>query len=53
MKKSELVKAVDAGMKKDKSALQTIWDNVNKGQKKQIRKIEECQAILERYGITD
>jgi len=35
------------------TALQTIWDNVNKGQKKQIRKIPECAEILDRYEVTD
>lgn len=35
----------------DKSGLQTIWDNINKGQKKQIAKIPECKAILDKFGI--
>lgn len=33
------------------SALQVLWDNVNKGQKKQLAKIPEVKAILDRYNI--
>lgn len=53
MKKSELIERVDDNMLTTHDALQTIWDNINKGQKKQIRKIPECQELLERYEVED
>lgn len=53
MKKSELTAKVDANINETKTALQTIWDNVNKGQKKQIRKVPECSELLDRYEIED
>lgn len=34
-----------------RSALQTLWDSVNKGQEKQLAKIPEIKAILDRYGV--
>lgn len=35
----------------DKSGLQTIWNEIPKGQQKQIAKIAECKAILDQFGI--
>lgn len=53
MKKKDLIAAVDRNMAETHEALQTIWNNVNKGQKNKIRKIPECGAILDRYGVVD
>ena len=53
MTKEELTLLVDALKTETHEALQTIWNNVNKGQKKQIRKIEECEKLLERYEVSD
>jgi len=32
-------------------ALQTLWDNINRGQRKQLYKIPEIKAILDRFGV--
>ena len=44
---SALVKAKD----ETRESLQLLWDNVNKGQKKQILKRTEVKAILDRFGV--
>lgn len=51
MKKAELEQQVTALMEQTRQDLQTIWDNVNKGQKKQLYKRERIKAILDRYGV--
>ena len=33
------------------NALQVLWDNINKGQQKQLVKIPEVKAILDRYEV--
>ena len=33
-------------------ALQLIWDNTNKGQRKKLLKHEDIAALLARYNIT-
>lgn len=51
MKKSVLA-AKTAAVKRDtKDALQLLWNNINKGQRKQLAKREEIKALLERYGV--
>ena len=34
-----------------RAALQLIWNNINKGQQKQLVKVPEIAALLERYGV--
>ena len=34
-----------------KTALQTLFDNINKGQQKQLVKIPEIKELFDRYGV--
>ena len=34
-----------------KDALQLLYDNINKGQRKQIVKKAEIKALFDRYGV--
>ena len=36
---------------KTKTALQTLWDNINRGQRQQLIKLPEIKELLERYGV--
>lgn len=51
MKKGELKAAVSETKQDYKTSLQTLWDNINKGQRKQLYKIPEIKAILDRFGV--
>ena len=51
MKKLELVKAVAAAKEETGEALQTVYDSLNQGQKKQIIKKAEVKALFDRYGV--
>ena len=51
MKKSELTAAMNAAKADYQAALQLVWDNVNKGQRKQLLKKPEIKAILDRFGV--
>lgn len=51
MTKAELTQATDVCISTTRDALQTLWDNINKGQRKQIYKREEIKALLDRYGV--
>ena len=51
MKKSDLEKAVADAKAEYKSSLQTLWDAINKGQRKQLYKIQKIKALLDRYGV--
>lgn len=51
MKKSELFGKTEQVKNDTKSALQTLWDNINKGQQKQIIKRKEIKELFERYGV--
>lgn len=51
MKKQELDERLIALKLETKDALQLVWDNVNKGQKKQMLKKPEIKALLDRYGV--
>lgn len=51
MKKSDLTAAVKSAKEEYRAALQTVWDGVNKGQKKQLLKRPEIKAILDRFGV--
>ena len=51
MKKLELTERITANMSETKAALQTLWGNINQGQKKQLVKRGEIKALLDRYGV--
>lgn len=51
MKKSELTAAVAVCKTETREALQLLFDNVNKGQQKQLVKREEIKALFDRYGV--
>ena len=51
MQKTELTAAVDAAKSETRNALQTIYDTMNHGQKKQIVKDESVKALFDRYGV--
>lgn len=51
MKKHELREAVEANKNETKDALQTIVDQLNKGQKQKIMKVEAVAELLNRYGV--
>lgn len=34
-----------------RAALQTMYDNLNKGQKKKIAGVPEVKALFDRYGV--
>ena len=34
-----------------KEALQTVYDSLNQGQKKQIVKVKKVKEIFDRYGV--
>ena len=51
MKKSELVEKTDKVINETQQALQTMYDALNQGQKKQIVKNEEVKILFDRYGV--
>ena len=51
MTKAELNAAMDAAMQDYHDSLQLLWDNINKGQRKQLYKVPEIKAILDRFGV--
>ena len=51
MKRNELKLATDVCIATTKDALQLLWDNINKGQRKQLYKREDIKALLDRYGV--
>lgn len=51
MKKTELQEKVSRLKDTTKDALQLVWDNINKGQKKQILKNPEVKELMDRYGV--
>lgn len=51
MTKKELIAAVEAAKAETKSALQTVYDALNKGQQKQIVKNETVKTLFDRYGV--
>ena len=51
MTKAELDAAMAACVKDYHDSLQLLWDNINKGQQKQLYKIPEIKAILDRFGV--
>lgn len=51
MTKTELENKTNACINTTRATLQLLWDNINKGQKKQLYKRPEIEALLDRYGI--
>lgn len=49
---AELNAAMDAAKKDYHDSLQLLWDNINRGQQKQLYKNPEIKAILDRFGVT-
>ncbi len=51
MKQGELLAAVALLKQETASALRTVYDALNQGQKKKILKNEAVAALFERYGV--
>lgn len=51
MTKDELSRSVEKCKEETRNALQTLFDNVNKGQQKQLVKIEEIKKLLDTFGV--
>lgn len=51
MKKNKLTEAVTKAKNETGAALQVIWDEINKGQQKQLVKHEHIKELLDRYGV--
>ena len=51
MTKIELTAAVDAAKAETRNALQTVYDALNPGQKKQIVKDEAVKKLFDLYGV--
>lgn len=51
MTKEELTAAVEVAKEKTKTALQTVYDALNQGQRKKIVKDEAVKAIFDLYGV--
>ena len=51
MTKTELTQATDVCIETMRAALQTLWDNINQGQRKQLYKREDIKELLDRYGV--
>ena len=51
MRKAKLTEAVTNAKTETREALQLLFDNVNKGQQKQLVKREEIKKLFDRYGV--
>lgn len=51
MLRQELFDKVAAIKTETQSALQTLYDSINKGQRKQLVKDETIKALFDRYGV--
>ena len=51
MTKKDLITAVENAKAETKSALQTVYDAMNKGQQNKIVKGEAVKALFDRYGV--
>ena len=51
MNKTDLNAAVDNCRNETKTALQTVYDTLNRGQQKQIIKNEAVKALFDLYGV--
>ena len=52
MLKSELQEKAQAVKDETRTALQLLYDSINRGQQKQLVKREEIKALFDRYGVT-
>ena len=52
MLRQELFNKVAAVKAETKIALETIYSELNKGQRKKLLKNEEIKALFDRYGVT-
>lgn len=51
MTKSELTARTDAAWQQTHDALQTVYDSLNPGQKKQLVKVDAVRVLFDRYGV--
>lgn len=51
MTKEELKGVTKAAKDETKDALQTVYDSLNQGQRKQIVKDEKVKALFDLYGV--
>ena len=51
MTRAELMAAVEAAKLSTRDALQIVYDALNSGQKKQLIKKEEVNALFDLYGV--
>lgn len=51
MKRSKLNEAIEARKNTTKEALQTLFDNINQGQRKQLVKITEIKELFDTFGV--
>ena len=51
MTKTELSSAVGKCKEETKNALQTLFDKINQGQRKQLVKIPEIKKLFDTYGV--
>lgn len=51
MNKDTLFEAVENCKNETKSALQTVYDELNNGQQKKILKNDTVKALFDRYGV--
>ncbi len=49
--KEKLRENVDKNKTETRSALQLLYDNLNKGQRKKIVKTAAVKALFDRYGV--
>ena len=51
MTKTELITAVETAKTNTRDALQTVYDALNKGQKKQLIKNEDVKMLFDLYEV--
>lgn len=51
MKKADLIIAVKTVKEETRTALQTVYDALNSGQRKKIVKEETVKTLFDRYGV--
>ena len=51
MKKKVLKEKTQEVITNTKDALQTVYDSLNNGQKKQIVKVDKVKELFDRYGV--
>ena len=51
MKRNELIQRTDAAVEQTRESLQTVYDSLNYGQKKQLVKNENVRRLFNLYGV--